>query len=894
MAISWQVIIALIIGGIASLSVGGFCLILWIARWRHRRALARLSAASDRRLSRYPNGHLTFTDDDFTSLPRARNRLRRPTRIPYRGPPNYANLSSNERIQQPPMARVSSAPVINSYNATVQDQQHSWPLPKRLTRSSSIPLAKMTAITEAPSPHPGTPKASTRMRNLGTYRGIAMQCKAPHNGDHHGLRIVSNDSTRDLLPKALFSEKPRSVSFSHLTYRPTSQSVPSGGAARASAATDRAQPSFMPRSSSLCNQQPGEAPTQPIPPLPTDILHSRFLQKAAATDIVSDGRLSTPSGFTSILDDQASKFLSGADADETSVDIIATPVPDARPKTLEVERSTSSIWDAPGMDRAPSPLQVAKSPLVRPKIEHQRSFRASIQNTLPSSGSSGLSVSLVDQAFSTTTSVATLGIDRSPTYMKKKLCAPDELKSNSRLSFPPRSPLRRHPIRTISDEVRVKRSSASALQIISGNEGSPMHNPIGARPLSIATENPFEWDPRMSMKPGKPSSKRDRKVAHKRQNCMRISNLQSVAPSPVKFGAVPEERTEIRQKQKQSPLRFSMPPVPHQPNWPIRPPSRVTFDPQIPPSTPTPAARRSSKINQAKAPVFTDLSTPPFSLGDLIVDTTEKPMTPHRGRAGANPNRHQKILSDPGNDKSFGLFTPQKVNGNYQGTMTSSSEQTGRMTIIEKRASADFFITQPSSRLFPFPSPPHAIRSSSPTSANVSPIRSPQGPRALPLSTTLRHPQARGPRVRVSKPSLPGNRLSDPRHSELCKSIATLRRMNSDISSCSRVSGSTKDGGGSKRTSILVSQDDAESPKDRKKGHGRYLSLGSSHSKSPKKRDSEEGLSPLAKTMQEEVRNFRHGRGDSCELIEGLLTGRSERVVRGPREMPETLASGAF
>ena len=894
MAISWQVIIALIIAGIASLSVGGFCLILWIARWRHRRALARLSAASDSRLSRYPNGHLTFTDDDFTSLPRARNRLRRPTRIPYRGLPNYSNLSSNERIQQPPMARVSSAPVINSYNAAMQEQQHSWPLPRRLTRSSSIPIARMTAITEAPSSHLGTSKASSDMRNLETYRGIAMKCKVPRNDDHYEHAILSNDWVPDLLPKALFSEKPRSVSFSHLTYRPTSHTIPFSDGVKVGAATNRAQPSFMPRSSSLCNQQPGEAPTQPVPPLPTEILHSRLLHQTAVTDIVSDARFSTPSGFTSIMDDHASKSLSTADADQTSVDIIATPVPDARSKTLDVKSSTATIWDAPGMDRAPSPLQVARSPLVRPKTEHQRSFRASIQNTLPSSGSSGLSVSLVDQAFSTTTSVATLNADRSPTYMKKRLCPPDEMKSTSRLSFPPRSPLRRNPIRAISDEVRVKRSSASALQVISGNEGSPMHDPIGARPLSIATENPFEWDPRMSMKPGKPSSKRDRKIAHKRQNCMRISNLQSIAPSPVKFRAVPEERTEIRKSQKQSPLRFSLPPIPDQPNWPIRPPSRVTFDPQIPPSTPTPATRRSSKINHAKAPVFTDLSTPPFSLGDLTVDMTAKPMSPQRGRAGANPNRHQKILSDPGNDKGFGLFTPEKVNKHNRGAMSSPSEEIRGVTKIEKRDSADFFRLQPSSRLFPFPSPPHAVRSSSPTGAGVSPIRSPQGPRALPLSTTLRHPQARGPRVRVSKPSLPGNRLSDPRHSELCKSIATLRRMNSEISSCSRMSDSTKDGGGSKRTSILIPQDDAESPKDRKKGHGRYLSLGSSPSKSPKKLDSEEGLSPLAKTLQEEVRNFRHGRGDSCELIEGLLTGRSERVVRGPREMPETLSNRAF
>ena len=895
MPISWQVVIGLVVAGIAFFSVGGFCIILWVARWRHRRALATLSTASDRRLSRYPNGHLTFTDEDFASIPRARNKLRRPVRMPNGGPPSYVNLSSSEHIQHPPVARVSSAPTFVENSDRNLSQQRSWSLPRRLARSNSIPLVKMSPITEAPMLVKGGLKIIEGVHRPHLYKGL--EGSAEVNESTINLMKSEVDKSPELIPRALFSDKPRSVSFGQIAHISLLSPEQRNKRASVQDGEKRRRPLIMPRSTSLCNQEPGNAPTHPIPPLPTEVAQSRLLKKASITGALSDREASTYSllsGGTSIIDAHTSKSFSKAETDQTSINLVTSSMPGLAPLTWSTKHSVSSIWEAPGMDRALSPLQVAKSPEVRPVFETQQSFRASIQTTLPSSKSSGLSMSLLDQALSTTASNVTLNKGGSPVSPKNRLQPPKDTKKGSRLSFPPRSPLRRNPPRAVSDEIQSKRSSVSVLQVISGNEGSPMHNPIAVRPLSIATENPFEWKPRISMKPGRPSSKKDRKVGHKRQNCVRISNLPSVSPSPVAFGIMSKEPKRPLQDHIQPPPRFSLPPTTDQPNWPIRPPSRVTFDPQISPSTPTPAPRRASRTSIAKAPTFTQLSTPggSFSLGNLTLDETSPPLSSPKIRAGANPNRHQKILSDPGNAELSAPFTPKKPRRN-QPDVPSPSEKGVAAAAIEKRNAKHVGIPPPSNRLFPFPSPPHLISSSSPTGPSVSPIVSPiRGPRALPISSSCH--QHRSSTLRVSKSTVLGNRISDPRQSELCKSVAALRRMNSEISStCSHISdGTHKDGINSKRASfIFLHEEPGEPPKDRKKGHGRYLSLGSSPSRSLKKRDSEEGLSPLAKTMQEEVRRvhkggYGHDRSESCEIIESLLTRRREGTVKGPRDMP--------
>ena len=885
MAPSWQMVIALVVGGIAFLSVGGFCLILWIARWRHKRALVRLSAASDRRLSRYPSGHITFTDDDFATIPRTKKKLRRPVRVPFEGAQAYANLSSDERIQHPPAARVSSAPAYRGISQYGESQQLSWPLPRRLTRSNSIPLIRMPPITEAPKFEKRASRVAETVRSPGAVVG---KVEATTNGNQEdtGKSKQLRANPMELIPSALFSEKPRSISFSHM--------VPTHGGFRAqheekamvTGGKGQERSIAMPRSVSLCNQQPGEAPTQPIPPLPLEIARARSQRESISLSNLNGRRASIHSllsGVTSVIDTHVSHALSRPETDPTSISLRTTSGVSPTPAALRVKPSTSFIWQAPGMNRAPSPLQVAKSPQIRPKFEHQRSFRASLQNTLPSSGSSGLSISLVDQALSTATSVATLNPNGSPACSKSRLRAPKEIKP-SRLSFPPRSPLRRNPTRVVSDEINPKRSSASALQVISGNECNPMHSPLSARPSSIATKNPFEWDARMLIKPGKPSTKRDRKIGHKRQNCVRISKLPPANPSPIAFGAMPKEPKRGSHDNAQPP-RFSIPPIQDQLNWPIRPPSRVTFNPQLPPTTPTPASRRSSRPGNARASVFTPVSTPSFALGNLTVDENESPLSLPKTRAGANPNRHRKIPSGLGNDEALTLFTSQRA-ASKGPKIPSSSEQTSIAAAIELQDNT-FGFPPPSTRLFPFPSPPHPVRAPSPTEPTGSPIRSPRGPRALPRSPTRCDPQHRNSSVRTFKPSLSSNCISDPRQSELCKSIATLRRMNSEVGACSQLSErSNRESTSSKRTSMLVPHVETESPKDPKKGHERYLSLGSSHARSLRKRDSEEGLSPLAKTIQDEVRKFKHGHSNSCEIIEGLLIGRGDRQVKGPRDMP--------
>ena len=69
------------------------------------------------------------------------------------------------------------------------------------------------------------------------------------------------------------------------------------------------------------------------------------------------------------------------------------------------------------------------------------------------------------------------------------------------------------------------------LRNVSGNHTSPVRRAANSRPASIASENPFHWD-RNSLQTGFSSTLKaspgSQRRGHKRQNCVRISNLPAV------------------------------------------------------------------------------------------------------------------------------------------------------------------------------------------------------------------------------------------------------------------------------------------------------------------------------------------------------------------------------
>ncbi|MCJ1321805.1 hypothetical protein MMC15_007150 [Xylographa vitiligo] len=130
------------------------------------------------------------------------------------------------------------------------------------------------------------------------------------------------------------------------------------------------------------------------------------------------------------------------------------------------------------------------------------------------------------------------------------------------------------------------RVSMSALQETSGNKSS-LDDVTTVRPSSDPATQPFIWDEKAEMKPGKPSALKDRDQGHKRQSRQRISFTAS-RPSSIAFEPMVEELDDDENTLSHAPI---LPGLfltsPQQETLSPRPPSILTFEPWLkPPSTP--------------------------------------------------------------------------------------------------------------------------------------------------------------------------------------------------------------------------------------------------------------------------------------------------------------------
>lgn len=97
-------------------------------------------------------------------------------------------------------------------------------------------------------------------------------------------------------------------------------------------------------------------------------------------------------------------------------------------------------------------------------------------------------------------------------------------------------------------------TETDVLRDVSGNQVSPVRRAANSRPASIASENPFHWD-RNSLQTGFSSTLKgspgSQRKGHKRQNCVRISNLPTVDTSrrASKLPQMTEEEEEASELQ---------------------------------------------------------------------------------------------------------------------------------------------------------------------------------------------------------------------------------------------------------------------------------------------------------------------------------------------------------
>ncbi|KAI4289816.1 MAG: hypothetical protein L6R35_000923, partial [Caloplaca aegaea] len=514
--------IQLSVGVICGIGIGGAVLLLLvftplgliILRRKHQTQLAEIDNESTRR-----RAHLSITDEDFYRMPGTRRV--RPS--PYSNSSGWAPVSSHESL-----AKKSFTP--NPADVDPVTGLPPWPvrIPRRLRKAQSspavrVPLAALSPITERSTNNTATSPSLSKITDPDTD----MKTQASH-GTVRGVYRLSSGPSFDMIPqqlhpKPLFHGQQRSFSHDVIasienTKEGQGPNVTSGD----NADHAKTQLALMRRSSSLCSQQPGQAPTIPIPPLPSELRATRKFQAVKSPAEASPRRVSGTSllsGDTSVLDDMASKAFSQAETDFTSISLSSPPASASTTVGLGICTEDHPKWNFSRVDRSASPLSAAQARNMRPQVNEQHSSGASIHNSLPRSASSGLSMSLLNH--NSPNPQAALNGPKSTLRIPGKTAERDASRQSK---VPQSSPLRNsnNVFATANGDPKDKRASTSILQLVSGNQISPVKNPWIDRPTSIATDDPFRWDPKTSMQPGRPSAmkKHDARLAgHKRQSC---------------------------------------------------------------------------------------------------------------------------------------------------------------------------------------------------------------------------------------------------------------------------------------------------------------------------------------------------------------------------------------
>lgn len=762
MAISLALLVGIIAGAVGLTSIT--IIIVLVLRHKHKRLLSQINLAGERRLRSFPanpNAIMSITDEDVARMPGTRTSVRRSLHAPYNRNSLYTPMASRESLP-----RNSYVPKTRSNDRDDHKPitpQQSWPLPRRMTRADGTPLVKMPSSTLTPVTErskktlPSPPLKDTRdaaetpRKSVVTSNG-----NLDFNEIEGDLRKAS--STTDLTPKPLFHGQQRSSSHGMIVELADGSKTEPRAPRRTS---------LFPRSKSMYSQEPGLAPPQPLPPLPLEVTSkkmSRAKSPEQSTRRASGGSLF--SEHTSILDDNWSKAFSQPGTDFISITFASPPVPSLTSKGLRQYEGNQIVWDPSHEEGRASPIVGPAKPMAfRPQLNTQRSFRASIQESLPRSKSSGLSLSMSLHGPSRAESRASLARDPSSPQSKSRVAIPKSAeKRKLRRRVSPSSPLCRATDFTIHDDTQSKRASTSILHEVSGNEGSSQSNSWDKRPRSIATSIPIEWDIE-ALPAAKPSAPKDRASEHEHQDCVRISNRPVLALSPAKPPTI-EEREELPQGDPpdQNPHRETGPK-----QTTFRPPSRQHFD--FAPQTNLGFDRANPRTIDNNSPFsptqfMMNLYREDYNSPDSEVETpTRKPSS--QRRSGTHPNRRKTIFDDP-TPTTWPLPTPSAKN---HPDPEKPVRNTSRLSTHSNDQDSNPDSRPPSFLLnFPWPKPPTAPTYQAPTT----PTHRIGGPRPPPfryISPTRRHSPVR---------SGVGKRGASP-VKDLRRSVAALRRMNSEV-----------------------------------------------------------------------------------------------------------------
>ena len=764
------------VGAFALTLAGGLALIVLYCRLKRRRQLARLFSARERRLSGYPGGHMSITDEDVARMPGTR-RARPSNQAPSGSSRGWTAISSRESLPKRPVKAMSK------HSQSTVSSVPVWPLPPRLTRSTATPLAKYQVSTQSPTKNETESSKTFKIPDLTsnevTSKGLEEYSLVMPRDDQMKSTEPEAFSASALKPKPLFHSKQRSISagliLQHSEGEIQHADISTGSNTPGPPQIPKAH---LPRSASLCSQHAGTVPTKPIPPLPFNFSTASRPQNITRLTEASSTRASGNSllsGNTSILDDCLSRAMSQAETNLTSTSVLSGGVtcPElGRAGMADVKNHARPLSTSGGNFH---PLQSSKASELQTKHEMRKSCRGSIVQSLPRSASSGLSLSLSlapdssCNASSTSLQKEKILPSRTPSLMVPKAVEG----KGSRRGKSPASPLRNSTTFDSQEELKTDKKFLSTLKVISGNEVS-MDISHRENNLSSGENDVFLWDPVSHMQPGKPSATKARSKGHLRQSDLKIQKnrdshvrISDISPTAVHLTSSPVEETSLEALEQKIPPGFpsslasghALP----------RLPTRVKFDPQIVSNTyPKPARDIEGGDDSPTFSIFRYNLDTNSSSESLISSPSPRRRTPvHHRQSRSNPNRLKPVFSVPGE----GRWSIMKFDSSFTADPTKpilEPEQATTQNVKTKMLSSQSSPVSASSPAYSFicPIPPDNDVSTRRSSPCGSPIRGPRPP-----------PGSRSPLRGIGKSS---SQSTTGSYRNLRKSIMALRRQNSE------------------------------------------------------------------------------------------------------------------
>ena len=735
-----------------------------LLRLKYKRLPQLTNEILERRSSCYSGGHFSFTDADFARTPGTRAKLHRSINSPYSNPrSNWASIPSCDNLpRRAALARSTKALLVDEVRNDPDLEGPRWPVPPRLKRTNAIPLSTIRTASSI--------KLTEKLPNHAEISTVKLQVQDPVSAekctDHKtdpkmvgrlGKLTVDISPEVTIKPKPLFYSKQRSSSTGVITQNAEgnnkSASANNLPGTQAHLKSSFGQNPSLPRSSSLFTQQPGQAPSIPMPQLPLAVYTKiQNIKGAREIGIKRPSDISFISKYTSTLHDRTSIAFSHTDTDLTSVSL-QSPIASSSAAVGLGTDLEGGIWETSS--------KLLGTQGLCTQMSSQQSLGMSIQQSLPRDSSSGLRFSMYDYNHPRDESSTTLSKDMSPNRNIKAPASVDRRSLGSGLPSSRSIDMKEY------ESAQTQRASLSISKTISGNEGSPLK--WQSRPSSVAIGGTFQLDPDVSAQPSESSAWKDVERKHQQQSCIRLSYLPAVV-SPGTTSPRMAEEYEI---------------VPHDPPIPgllrqtlisneamSRPSSKASFSSQFQ----TLSSRHSfaGKLEGADSPTGSIMSLYKHndtSSSDSIVSTpTRKPTGRNPSTIHPGNNRISALLGlrtcDPELAPNLPLFplAIPPLSPNHAETSPPSS----------KHSSLQLFE--------PFKPLNHA-------SWRKTPLHGPRTPprrfrsqaRRSPTRQLLikRSPSRSPPRGGVEKPQSPS---PSPRSRRLLESIIDLRRMNSEVS----------------------------------------------------------------------------------------------------------------